>query len=83
MKNRTSARIVIGTFTDEHVRAVPELNKSVALSRFLAGDRFTAGDFYVGIQQAVAAGWIEEAGPFIRLTNLGLAELPAPNGAIK
>lgn len=83
MENRTSARVVIGTFTEEDVRAVPELSKSVALSRFMAGERFTAGDFYLGVQQAVAAGWIEEEGPFIRLTNLGLAELPTPNGAVK
>ncbi len=43
MENRTSARVVIGTFTGEDVRAVPELSKAVALSRFLAGERFTAG----------------------------------------
>ncbi len=83
MDNRTSARVVIGTFTGEDVRAVPELTKSEALSRFLAGQRFTASDFDIGLREAVAAGWIKEEDNFIRLTNLGLAELPAPNGAVK
>jgi hypothetical protein len=83
MDNRTIARVVIGTFTGEGVRAIPELTRSEALSRFLADQRFTASDFNIGLRAAVAAGWITEEGTFIRLTNLGLAERPAPNGTSK